>query len=184
MMNKKVISTVFLTGKGFENPQWPEEFLRIVCNKRRVFGGQNMFSKGAAFVAFDSLQQSTAYPYICICEGRIRSQVSLNVQYEGRMRQLVVASAGSNWYETKAAATFVLDNTDSVEFLVTPVGTTTPAKYAVTLEDFPVRPNKTTKVEVIVSFSNERTMTVRVIDKGFGELFPSSGKMVRKDFYI
>lgn len=184
MMNKKVISTVFLTGKGFENPQWPEEFLRIVCNKRRVFGGQNLYSKGAAYVAFDSLQQASAYPYICVCEGRIHSQVSLNVQYEGRMRQLVMASAGSNWYETKTSATFVLDGTDGVEFLVTPVGTTTPMKYVVPLDEFPKRPNKTTKVEVIVSFTGERMMTVRVIDKGFGELFPSSGKMVRKEFYV
>ena len=100
------------------------------------------------------------------------------------MRQLVMAAAGSNWYETKASATFVLDNTDSVEFLVTPVGTTTPIRYEVSLDEFPKRPNKTTKVEVILSFTGERTMTVRVIDKGFGELFPSSGRMVKKDFYI
>lgn len=184
LMSKKVISSVFLTGKGFENPQWPEEFLRFVCTKRRVFGGQSLFSKGAAFVAFDSLQAASAYPYICICEGRIRSQVSLNVLYEGRMRQLVVAAAGSSWYETKASVTFVLDGVNSVDFMVTPVGSSVPSRYSVELEEFPSRPNKTTKVEVIVSFTSERGMTVRVFDKGFGELFPSSGKMVRKDFYI
>lgn len=184
LMGKKVVSSVFLTGKGFENPQWPEEFLRFVCTKRRVFGGQSLFAKGAAFVAFDSLQAVSAYPYICICEGRIRSQVSLDVQYEGRMRQLIVASAGSNWYETKASMTFVLDGTESVDFMVTPVGSSVPARYSVELNEFPKRPNKTTKVEVIVSFTGERAMTVRVFDKGFGELFPSSGKMIRRDFYI
>ncbi len=183
-MNKKVISSVFLTGKGFENPQWPEEFLRFVCNKRRVFGGQNLFSKGAAFVAFDSLQQTSSYPYVCICEGRIRSQVSMQVQYEGRMRQMILAAAGSNWYETKAAATFVLDNTESVDFFVQPVGGTQTIKHSVDLYEFPKRPPKTTKVEVIVSFTGERGMTVRVFDRGFGEMFPSSGEMVRKDFYI
>ncbi len=184
LMNKKVISSVFLTGKGFDNPQWPEEFLRFVCNKRRVFGGQNLFSKGAAFVAFDSLQQTSSYPYVCICEGRIRSQVSMQVQYEGRMRQMILAAAGSNWYETKAAATFVLDNTESVDFFVQPVGGTQTIKHSVDLYEFPKRPPKTTKVEVIVSFTGERGMTVRVFDRGFGEMFPSSGKMVRKDFYI
>ncbi len=184
LMGKKVVSSVFLTGKGFENLEWPEEFLRFVCTKRRVFGGQGLFSKGAAFVAFDSLQAVSSYPYICICEGRIRSQVSLDVQYEGRMRQLIVASAGSNWYETKAAVTFVLDGTDRVDFMVTPVGSSMPTRYSVELDEFPKRPNKTTKIEVIVSFTGERAMTVRVFDKGFGELFPSSGKMIRKDFYI
>ena len=67
---------------------------------------------------------------------------------------------------------------------MTPVGTTTPIRYEVSLDEFPKRPNKTTKVEVILSFTGERTMTVRIIDKGFGELFPSSGRMVKKDFYI
>ena len=42
----------------------------------------------------------------------------MQVQYEGRMRQMILAAAGSNWYETKAAATFVLDNTESVDFFV------------------------------------------------------------------
>lgn len=184
MMNKKVISTVFLTGKGFDHTEWAEEFLRYICSKRRVFGGQNLFSKGAAFVAFDSIQETTAYPYICICEGRIRSQVAVNVQYEGRNRQLVMAAAGSNWYETKASATFVLDDMDSIDFLVTPVGSSTAVRYPVHLEGFPERPNKTTKVEVIVSFNGEKSMTVRVFDRGFGELFPSSGKMIRQDIYI
>ena len=108
----------------------------------------------------------------------------MNVQYEGRMRQLVIASAGSNWYETKASVTFVLDGIDSVDFQVTPVGSSMPSRYSVPLDEFPERPGKTTKVEVIVAFTGERAMTVRVFDKGFGELFPSSGKMVRKDFYI
>lgn len=184
LMGKKVVSAVFLTGKGFENPQWPEEFLRFVCTKRRVFGGQGLFAKGAAFVAYDSLQNVSVFPYICICEGRIRSQVSLDVQYEGRTRRLVVASAGSNWYETKAAVTLVLDGADRLDFMVTPVGSSMPSRCTVELGEFPKRPNKTTKIDVIVSFGSERNMTVRVFDRGFGELFPSSGKMIRSDFYI
>jgi hypothetical protein len=184
VMNRKVISTVFLTGRGFEHTEWAEEFLRFICSKRRVFGGQNLFSKGAAFVAFDSIQETTAYPYVCICEGRIRSQVAVNVQYEGRNRQLVMAAAGSNWYETKSSASFILDDTDSIDFLVTPVGSPTAMKHSISLQEFPKRPNKTTRVEVIVSFQGEKSMTVRVFDRGFGELFPSSGQMVRQDIYI
>ncbi len=184
MLNKKVISTVFLTGKGFENPRWPEEFLHLVCQKRRVFGGQNLFSRGAAFVAFDYMQQNTAYPFICICEGRIRSQVSMEVQYEGRTRQLILAPAGSSWYETRASVTLALDGVDSVDFQVMPLGGTSPSRYSIPLDEFPKRPPKAAKVEVILAFTGERGMTVRVIDKGFGEMFPSSGKMIRKDFYI
>ena len=52
------------------------------------------------------------------------------------------------------------------------------------LEELPARPNKATRVELIVSFSGDDTMTVRVIDKGFGDLFPASDIMIRKDFHI
>ncbi len=183
-MARKVISTVFLTGKGFDRTDWAEHFLKLVCSQRRVFGVQNLFSKCAAFVAFDRIGEVTAYPYICICEGRIQSQVSMNVRYEGRARQLVVASAGSNWYETKASVTLVLDDTDRIDLQVTPVGSQNAQTLSVPLDEFPPRPNKTTKVEMLVSFTGERAMTVRVFDRGFGELYPSSGKMVRRDFHI
>ncbi len=184
MMDRKIISSVFLTGKGFESTGWAEDFLKYVCSKRRVFSGQNLFSKGAAYVAYDQTRQVTAYPQICICEGRIRSQVTMNVRYEGRSRQLILAAAGSSWYETKTSVTLLPDDTDAIEFMVTPVGSSQSAKYSIPLTDFPARPNKTTKVEVIISFTGEKNMTVRVIDKGFGDLFPSSGRMIRQDFNI
>ena len=60
---------------------WAPEFLKIACNRRKVFAGQHLFANGAAYVAFDLLQEDTAYPYICICEGRIRSTVSLYAVY-------------------------------------------------------------------------------------------------------
>ena len=57
-------------------------------------------------------------------------------------------------------------------------------KVSISLDELPARPNKTTRIEVIVSFTAERCMTVRVVDKGFGELFPATGKVIRRDFYI
>ncbi|MFR3754413.1 MAG: DUF5716 family protein [Enterocloster sp.] len=37
------------------------------------------------------------------------------------------------------------------------------------------RPPKTTRIELKVAFTDEGTMTMSIRDKGFGELFPSSG---------
>lgn len=183
-LNKKLITTAFLTGKGFETTDWAGSFLKLICNKRRVFSGQNLFARGAAFLAYDQLQETTAYPYVCLCEGRVPATVSMKVQHEGRERQLIVVPAGSNWYEAKATVDFILDDTHSVDFTVTPVRLGAQKRYSVSLDEFPARPNKTTRVQVIVSFSDDNKMTVRVIDKGFGEFFPASGQMVRQDFSI
>ena len=184
LFKKKIISSVFLTGKGFMTSDWAPEFLKIACNRRKVFAGQHLFANGAAYVAFDLLQEDTAYPYICICEGRIRSTVSLYAVYGGRKEQVVLASAGSNWYEAKSSVEFIVDDTAMLDLTVAPVGSQRVEKVSISLDELPARPNKTTKIEVIVSFSDERCMTVRVVDKGFGELFPATGKVIRRDFFI
>lgn len=184
LFQKKLISSVFLTGKGFTNSDWAPGFLKVACNRRKVFAGQHLFANGAAYVAFDVLQEDSAYPYICICEGRIRSTVSLYAIYGGRKEQVVLASAGCNWYEAKSSVEFIVDDVPMLDLAVAPVGSQRVEKVSISLDELPARPNKTTKIEVIVSFSDEKCMTVRVVDKGFGELFPATGKVIRRDFFI
>ena len=50
----------------------------------------------------------------------------------------------------------------------------------ISLEEFPSRPNRTTRIQMRVAFLDERTMVVMVQDKGFGELFPASNAVIRK----
>ena len=50
MFDKKVVSSVFLTGDGFENNWYPNS-LRVLCNGRRAFMGNNLYSKGACYTA-------------------------------------------------------------------------------------------------------------------------------------
>lgn len=184
LLQKKIVSSVFLTGKGFVSTDWAKDFLKLICSRRRVFAGQQLFAHGAAYVAYDYLQEKTAYPFICTCEGRIASTVSLYAVYDGRKEQVVLASAGSNWYEAKARVEFILDDIRTLEMTVTPVGSQRVENVSISLDELPIRPNKTTRVEVILSFSSEKCMTVRVIDRGFGDLFPASGKVIRRDFII
>ena len=67
---------------------------------------------------------------------------------------------------------------------MTPAKTGRSGRLQIQLDEFPARPNKTTKVEVIAAFSSESKISIRVIDRGFGELFPETGKMIRQDFQI
>ena len=183
-LQKKLVSSIFLTGEGFTSVDWAKEFLRKLCMKRKVFGGQHMFADGAALVAYDSALPVSRFPYLCICEGRLASTISLYALQDGRNEQLILASAGSNWYEAKASAEFILDDVHTLELMVTPFATQRVETISLSLDELPARPNKTTKVEVIVSFASESRVTVRVVDKGFGDLFPASGIVIRKDFLI
>ena len=47
-----------------------------------------------------------------------------------------------------------------------------------------MRPAKATRIEMIGAFIKEDCKMVRLIDKGFGDLFPSSGQEIKRYFYL
>ena len=184
MLARKVVTSVYLTGEGFSSADWAGEFVRKLCNKRKVFLGQHLFADGAAYIAYDSTLPQSRYPYICLCEGRISSTISVYALQNGKNESLILAAAGSNWYEARSSAEFILDDTHTLELQVTAFASQREESISLSLAELPARPNKTTRVEVILSFASENHVMLRVVDKGFGELFPSSGLSFRKDFLI
>lgn len=184
MLGKKVVHSVYLTGKGFQQTDWAPESLKLLCMGRRVFAGQNLFAQGAAYIAWDHTRPETAYPYICLCEGRISSTITMEVLHRGKSCQLVVAAAGSNWYEARADAELIVDQEDQIHFQVQTIGSPDEKIWTLSLDLFPKRPPRTTRLELIFAFVEENSMMVRVIDKGFGELFPSCGQEIKQFFAL
>ncbi len=184
MMQKKLYSAIFLTGKGFENREWAEEFMKVICTKRRVYLETALFAKGAAFRAMDFVHEKTSYPYTCICEGRLKSTVSMNVIHKGQETSVVLAAAGDNWYDRVASIDVIPERQDSIDLVVTPLDVKQAKTVTIPLEGFPKRPERTTKVRIQVSFLDERTMDVKLKDQGFGELFPSSGVEIRQEVMV
>lgn len=184
MMQKKLYSSIFLMGKGFLNRDWADEFMKLVCTKRRVYVETELFAKGAVYRALDSLQEKTSCPYICICEGRLKSTISMNVLYRGQETSVIVAAAGDNWYDRCATIDVIPDQQDSVEFIVTPLDVKKKKTVSIPLEGFPKRPDRTTRVRIQISFLDEHTMDVKLKDQGFGELFPSSGVQLRQEVML
>ena len=127
------------------------------------------------------MQEKTSYPFFCICEGRLKSTVSMQVLYKDRISQLVVASAGENWYESKTSMEFLLDDSRSLEFVITPMDPKHKRTETIELEGFPKRQPWTTRVQVNVGFLNESTMAIAVRDRGFGEIFEATDALVRRE---
>lgn len=184
LLGKKVISAVFLTGKGFARIQWANRFIQRICYKRKVFAGQHVFASGAAYLAGDGQREETAYPFLFLCEGRISADISLMVRYEGRSERLLLAEAGTNWYEARNTVWLIPDDTRTLELLVTRAENSRRDHLRIELDDLPDRPNKTTRLELMIYFTSEQEMTVRITDRGFGELFPASGKVIKRTFTI
>ena len=181
ILQKRLFSAIVLTGKGFENTEWAPEFMKQVCSRRRLFVENSLFSKGALMKAADYLQEKSSYPFICICEGRLKTTVSVKVLNHDKEGQLVLAAAGDNWYEAKSTVDFIVTGNPEVEFTISPRDPKKKKLVKIGLEDFPKRPDRTTKIELSLGFSDDRTMVAVIKDKGFGEIFPAEDVMIKQE---
>jgi hypothetical protein len=184
LLQKKLFSSVFLTGKGFERYDWAEESMKVLCSRRKVYIESELFARGAAFKGVDYLEEKSPYPFVCVCKGRLHSTISMRILHKERESQLVMASAGDNWYESKSSVDLIVDDQDYIEFMVTPMNPKQKRMVKIPLEGFPPRPNRTTRVGISIGFLDEKTMAVVMKDKGFGDLFPATNAVVRQEVML
>ena len=155
--------------------------MKLVCSRRRCFVEKELFSRGAAFKGQDYLNSATEYPYIFVCEGRLKAEVDLKVMQKGKEVLLAVASYGDNWYESKSSLELILDDEKEIEFIISHLDSRKKKVVKVPLSGFPDRPPKTTRIEMNIGFKDENTMVTVIKDRGFGDLFPASGAVVRQE---
>ncbi len=184
LLAKKLFSSILLTGRGFEKPFWASEFMKVIGRRRKIYGETVLFARGAAVKAKDYLEPETAYPYVMICEGRLKSTISMEVIHEEKPTQLVIAASGDSWYEAKSSLEFILDHQDELIFQIQSQDSRKRYEVRMPLEGLPNRPNRTTRIRMKVGFLDERTMAVIVQDKGFGELFPASDIVIRREIAL
>ncbi len=183
-LQRKLFSSVFLTGKGFETQDWAKDFMKLVCTRRKVYVDQGLFVQGAAYKAADLRRDKTSYPYVMICDGRLDTTVSLKVMHRDREEQLVLAAAGDNWYEARTTVELILDHQQYLEFMISPADPKRRKTVKLTLEGFPERDDKTLRVQLQAAFLDENTMAVVVKDMGFGEFYPSTGAVIRQEVML
>lgn len=182
LLQKKLFSSVFLTGKGFSKTDWAPDFMKKVCHRRRVFVDPALFAKGAALKAEDYLHERTSYPFVCICEGKLKSTVSMEVMKRDTKVQMALAVAGESWYEARSVLEVILDNQEEIELTITPHQDSKQKRVVkIPLEGFPKRPNRTTRVRIAAGFLDEKTMVIKIVDRGFGELFPKTDAEIRQE---
>ena len=184
LLAKKMFSSILLTGKGFEKPFWASDFMKVIGKRRKIYSETGLFARGAARKAADCQEAETAFPYVMICEGRLKYTISMEVIHDEKPTQLVIAASGDSWYEAKSTLDFILDNQEKLVFQIQPLDSR--KKYDVTmkLEGLPKRPNRTTRIQMKVGFRDENTMAVVVADRGFGELFPASDIVIRREIAL
>lgn len=170
------IQTAFLIGDGFKE-NWACEFLKILCNKRRVFQGNNLFSKGACFALMDKQNPSDLVKkHVYLGENKVKSNVGMKALRRGEDSYFAIIDAGSNWYETVADFEIILDSGNEISFVITSLTGGVVIEKPIALDGLPVRPKGTTRLHIHIEMSAVNVIEVEIEDLGFGQIIKSSGR--------
>lgn len=181
-VKKAYISSVFLTGVGFSN-KWMKKSTNVLCQGRRVFVGQNIYTKGACYRAVGGEYREFYDDYFVETKENVLFDVGISLEDENDTF-VPITTGGSQWYNTHGRQVVIMDDTDKITIVYKNHKTEEEKREFVRIHGLPKRPNKTTKLSLEVEFDNPHEGAVIIKDLGFGKLFPTTNKIYRKEFHI
>ena len=174
---EKIISTVFLLGDGFHE-KWTKRSLEFLCRTRRVFQGNNLFSKGASIAARERVAPTeNGSRFVFLGEDKLKANLGMKLLKCGTEVYHALLDAGVNWYEAETGLDIIMDPSGILNIEVTPLTGGRPKIVQLYLDGLVKRPAGTTRLHISMSMSSVNEVNVKVTDKGFGELFPATGKV-------
>ena len=173
VFEKKVVSSVYLTGEGFENNWYPNS-RRTLCNGRRAFQGNNLYSKGACYAAYNKAVEHLDGP-VYLDETKMTEQICLKLRVKGVDEWHPIVSWGTRWYEGDRQFEILLEDTEDIEIHVESLMNRDMEVMKIPLEGLPKRGNYTLRLQVSVIFIDEKTCRITWKDVGFGAFFEPSG---------
>lgn len=151
-IEKTYISAVYLTGIGFAD-EWMQESLKAIYGGRRVFIGQNIYTKGACYAAYSGTS-SIEQEYIIRSDDMI--PFDIGIYLDDNKKQFVPIALGcTEWYNMKGSIEVFLDDTRKLELVYRDRIKNQLAREVIEINGLPKRPPKTTKLSLSVECYNE-----------------------------
>lgn len=176
------MSAVYLTGVGFTE-LWANASQNALCDGRRVFVGQNIYTKGACYAAYIGSHVINPNKYIVNAEDMVHSDVGI-LSGDDSNTFIPIAKGGREWYNMRGKLYVCLDDTNRVELLYKNHYNQEAVREIIEIHGLPSRPNKTTRLSLEVEMYSGNRGAVVIRDEGFGKLYPTTNKIYRKEFLL
>lgn len=175
-LHKQMVTTIYVTGEGFQG-EWADTALKQLCSGRRVFRGQNLFTKGACYAARELSGQGQMEDFLFLDEDMIFSNITMRVYHDAKMQELTLANAGTPWREIDVSVDIIPDNEEEIQLTVQNVLRHETKVHLLSLQGFADRPDRMTRFTVRIRFADASHCIVTLKDNGFGEFCPSSNRI-------
>ena len=175
-MEGKIVSTIYLIGDGFYG-EWYQKSVRFLCMKRRVFLGNNLYSKGACYALMDKMDPNElSASYVYLGTDKLKANVGMEIIRQGTPSYLAILDGGSSWYESKKEWDMILEGDNRLVFRITPLNGKNVIQTQVVLEGLQMSKTPLCRIHAEAYMETQKIMKLKLWDKGFGEFYPSGGQ--------
>ena len=164
----------FLLGEGFHG-EWSQDSLRLLCHNRRVFKGNDLYSKGACFGMQEKLADKKQPQMIFLSKDKLRTNVGMQVMRASQESYLAILDGGENWYDCRKEWDVILTQGNELVFCLTPLDGRNIRNVEVVLDELPKRRDKMTRLHLQAVMKSSTMMEVEITDMGFGDFAPATG---------
>ena len=107
----------------------------------------------------------------------IESNISIRVYKDAKQEEIMLANAGTAWYEIDKSIDFIPDDEDEIQLTTQNVMKREKKAHLLSLVGIAGRENRMTRFTIRIRFADVKTCIVTLKDNGFGEYVPSSNRI-------
>lgn len=182
--DQRVITSVFLLGEHFSK-EWCRDSLKYMCRGRRVFQGNNLFSKGACYGLLEKLEPSEeGKKHVFLGRDMLKANIGMNVMRQGKESYYALLDAGENWYELYKECDFLLTKEKELRFVITPLDGKHVQTKVIALSEENENGAPYTRYHMEMKMNAPDQVCVKITDLGFGEFYEASGNVWEEAFQI
>ena len=175
-MEDKIVSCIYLIGDGFLG-DWYQKSVRFLCAKRRVFMGNNLYSKGACYALWDKLEPGElSASYVYLGTDKLQANVGMELLRQGAPSYLAVLDGGSSWYDCKKEWDLILEKENRIVFKIVPLNGKNVRYAEIILSGLQNGKNSLSRLHIEAYMETKERMKVKIQDLGFGAFYPSTGQ--------
>lgn len=182
-IHKQLLSTLYMTGDGFEGG-WADPVFRKLCIGRRLFKGSNLYVSGACYAARELGESQRLSDYLLLDEEMITCHLSILVYANAKEQEIQLARAGTPWYMVDREISLIPAGENEITLTSQNVFDRREKQFILDLEPVMGKLDRHCRLGLRVRFASPKRCVVTIRDDGFGELFPTSNRVWEKAFDV
>lgn len=179
---RNAVTTVYITGSRYAGP-WLDRSLKSLCRGRRIFKGENLYTRGACFASLKKMYGSEEDPLL-MDERGIPANIFLKVYTDGKIRDIPVVKAGTPWENVDISFDIIPYDEDELTLTVENIVTRQKKIHLLSMTSVEGKNDRMSRYTFRIRFSGADECIVTLRDRGFGEFRPSTNRIWERTFKI